>query len=66
MISNADILRAASILVDLHGSTADIHAAQLQDDKLDQGDMDGRESWRQIRVAVDELLAIKPERVLTH
>ena len=57
MISNADIYRAANMLIERHGAEALTEAAKMIDKMLDGGDLDGRAVWQQIRRAIAELQA---------
>ena len=56
MISNIDIYRTANELIKQHGDNAPIHAATRADAMLEAGDLDGQAVWKQILVAVNELL----------
>jgi hypothetical protein len=55
------IYPTAAQLVIKHGLEAPIHAASKVDEMLAKGDLEARDTWRQILKAVDELLAIKRE-----
>ena len=61
MTPDLDIYRSASLLVKQHGDDAPIHAAMYADERLDEGDMDGKLVWLSILAAVKELLAKEPE-----
>ncbi len=60
MTPDLDIYRAASVLVDQHGTDAPIHAAMRVDALLEAGDLDGRAVWRHILAASEELLRTEP------
>ena len=57
MVPDADIWRAANLLVREHGEDAEITAARRAGEMLDQGDRDGQRVWQRIRRAVAELQA---------
>ena len=57
MTSDIDIYRAAHLLVKNYGDDAPVHAAVRIDELMERGDLDGRDVWRRILRAVDELLA---------
>jgi hypothetical protein len=46
MINEPDILRAAKLLIDLHGEDATLRAAQRANELLGEGDFDGSAVWR--------------------
>ena len=50
MIDNKDIWRVAKLLVKAHGENAEAIAAQHIDERLAEGDLVGRDVWRQILV----------------
>ncbi len=60
MVTDLDIYRSAKLLVDEHGDTAAIEAAQQADALLDAGDLDGAAVWRRIVRAVRGLLRRVP------
>ena len=60
MVDDLDIYRSARLLVDQHGDTAAIEAAQQADALLDAGDLDGYAAWKRIVRAVRELLSREP------
>ena len=60
MITDLEIYHSASVLIRHHGDDAAIHAAQMIDEMLDRGDMDGRETWKRIAAAVDRLMVDGP------
>lgn len=67
MTSDLDIYRSAKLVIDIHGDAANIHVAQMLDEMLDRGDMEGRATWKRIGAAVDEMMAEKPAAgVRTH
>jgi len=55
-----DIWRVAKLLVKTHGENAEAIAAQHVDARLAEGDMVGRDMWRQVLAAVQELQRVKP------
>ena len=57
MVPNADIWRAAALLIREHGNEAAATAARRAGEMRDQGDCDGRCIWQRIRRAVVELQA---------
>ena len=57
MIPERGIWRAANLLIDEHGTDAEIVAAQRADEMLDRGDRDGQVVWLRIRRAIVELQA---------
>ena len=59
-LTELEIFQSAAVLIREHGDDAPIHAAQMIDDMLDKGDMDGRDTWKRIAVAIDRLLADGP------
>jgi hypothetical protein len=56
MTSNLDVYRSANELIKQHGDDARFHAAQMIDEMLDKGDLDGQAVWKQILSAIEELL----------
>lgn len=60
MLAEADIWRAAALLIDRYGSRAADEATKRADDMLAQGDMEGRAVWRRIRKAVCKLQQTEP------
>ena len=54
-ITNLDIWRSASVLLNRYGAGASLHAANRADEMLDAGDLDGRAVWGRIYEAVIEL-----------
>jgi hypothetical protein len=57
MVPDADIWRAATLLIREHGDEAAATAARRAGEMHDQGDCDGRRVWQRIRRAVVELQA---------
>jgi hypothetical protein len=57
MIPELDIWRAATLLIQQHGSEAEIVAAQRADLMLERGDLDGQQLWMRIGRTVVELQA---------
>jgi hypothetical protein len=57
MISDPDIWRAANLLIQRHGTDAEIEAAKRADQMLERGDLDGNALWKQIRRAIVALQA---------
>ena len=60
MIGSKDIWRVAKLLAKAHGENAEAIAAQHADERLAEGDLVGRDIWRQILAAVQELQRVKP------
>jgi hypothetical protein len=54
-IENIDIYSIANGLVKHHGVAATIHAATLVDERLDDGDLDGKAKSKRVLAAVEEL-----------
>jgi hypothetical protein len=59
MISELDIYRAANLLIDRHGGDALIEAATMVDGMLELGDPEGRQVWRRIKTAIEQLQAAR-------
>jgi hypothetical protein len=57
MISELDIYRAANLLIDRHGGDALIEAARMIDRMLELGHPEGRQVWRRIKRAIEQLQA---------
>ena len=57
MISDPDIWRAANLLIQRHGTDAEIEAAKRADQMLERGDLDGNAVWKRIRRAIIALQA---------
>jgi len=57
MISDSDIYRAASLLINLHGFDAMVAAAKLLDVSLDRGDLEARLVWSRVKKAIETLEA---------
>ena len=57
MVPNADIWRAAALLIRKHGNEAAATAARRAGEMRDQADWDGQRVWQRIRRAVVELQA---------
>jgi len=57
VISELDIYRAASLLIDRHGGDAVVEAAQMIDRMLELGDPEGRLVWKRIKRAIEHLEA---------
>jgi hypothetical protein len=57
VISELDIFRAANLLIDRHGGDAVVEAAQMIDRMLELGDPEGRQLWRRIKRAIEQLQA---------
>jgi hypothetical protein len=57
MVPDIDIYRAANILIERYGDNAVIEAAKRLDTMLERGDLAGRDVWRRIRQAIDDLQA---------
>ncbi|WP_207479612.1 DUF6961 family protein [Arenibaculum pallidiluteum] len=53
----ADIYRAANLLIQQHGDEAAIHAAMRADELREQGDEAGYATWKRIVTAIDALQA---------
>ena len=62
-----DIYRAANILIRDHGEDAVIEAALRVDKMMEEGDLDGRATWRRILTAIEKLLSKEcPEDASVH
>ena len=59
-VSDADVWRAAVLLVGRHGSAAPTHAALRADELMAAGDTKGWTVWDRICCAVEELLRDEP------
>jgi len=59
MIDNKDIWRVAKLLGKTHGENAEDIAAQHVDERLAEGDLVGRDIWRQVLAAVQELQRLR-------
>jgi hypothetical protein len=57
MVSEIDIWRAASLLIDQHGENAEIVAAHRADELWEREDHEGRAVWLRIKRAIAELQA---------
>ena len=57
MIPELDIYRAANLLIDRHGGDALVEAAKMIDRMLELGDPEGRQVWRLIKRAIEQLQA---------
>jgi hypothetical protein len=57
MVSDPDIWRAASLLIQQHGDEAELVADKRSAEMLIDGDLEGREMWVRIRRAIIELQA---------
>jgi hypothetical protein len=57
MISELDIYRPANLLIDRHGGDALIAAARMIDRMLELGDPEGRQVWKRIKHAIEQLQA---------
>jgi hypothetical protein len=55
VISELDIFRAANLLIDRHGGDAVVEAAKMIDRMLELGDPEGRQVWRRIKAAIEQL-----------
>jgi len=51
--SDKDIWRSANLLIQQHGEDAGIHAAQMVDKFLEEGDLDGHKTWLRILKAIE-------------
>ncbi len=60
MIADADIFRAASLLIKRHGAEAPVVAAQRADELFAAGDLVGGAVWKEILGAIGELTRTKP------
>jgi hypothetical protein len=57
VISELDIYRAANQLIERHGGDARVEAAGMSDRMLELGDPEGRQVWRRIKRAIEQLQA---------
>jgi hypothetical protein len=55
VLSELDIYRAANLLIDRHGADALIAATQMIDRMLQLGDSEGRQVWKRIKHAIEQL-----------
>ena len=55
MVSEKDIYRAAHALIQQHGETANVAAAQRIDELDERSDREGVLVWKRIKQAVEEL-----------
>ena len=55
MTSELEIYLSAKLLIDRHGDDAVIEAAMVADKMLEQGDLDGLATWKQILKTIEEL-----------
>ncbi len=55
MISDFDIYRAATIIIERYGETARLHATTCADAMREAGDPDAHAMWKRILRAVEEL-----------
>ncbi len=55
-----DIWRSAQQCIKSYGDDATIHAAMRADELLEQGDLDGAGTWRQVITAIEELQNMEP------
>ena len=51
--SDKDIWRSANLLIQQHGENARIHAAQMVDKFLEEGDFAGQRTWLHILKAIE-------------
>jgi hypothetical protein len=61
MATDADIWRAASTLVELHGENAMCRALASVGLLIERGDFRAAEQWRRVAVAAEMLLSRHPE-----
>jgi hypothetical protein len=57
MVPDPDIYRAANLLIDRHGEEALVAAAMMIDLMVELGDPEGRQVWRRIKAAIEQLQA---------
>jgi hypothetical protein len=57
VISELDIYRAAHLLIDRHGGDALVEAARMIDRMLELSDPEGRQVWKRIKRAIEQLQA---------
>jgi len=62
MVEDADILRAAKLLIDQHGLNAPMLAVRWADEMLAAGDVEGRALWLLILAVVEELIRREPRQ----
>jgi hypothetical protein len=55
VISELDIYRAANLMIDRHGGDALIEAVRMIDRMLELGNGEGRQVWRRIKQAIEQL-----------
>jgi hypothetical protein len=57
VIPELDIYRAANLLIDRHGGDALVEAARMIDRMLELSDPEGRQVWKRIKRAIEQLQA---------
>jgi hypothetical protein len=60
VIDDADIWRAAGLMIKTHGGDAALVAAQRADALLAEGDVEGEQIWKRIADAISELQRTTP------
>jgi len=55
MVSDLDIYRAANLLIERHGTEAELVASHRANEMRARGDTDGQLVWRQIKRAIEAL-----------
>jgi hypothetical protein len=61
MIDNKDVWRVAKLLVKAHGENAEAIAGKHVDERLAEGDLIGRDIWRRVLAAIEELQRTTPK-----
>ncbi len=61
MISDLDIYRAASVIIERYGEDAQTHSTKRASAMLDKGDLDAYAVWKRILRAVEELQGAEPK-----
>jgi triphosphoribosyl-dephospho-CoA synthetase len=65
-VSDLDILRTATLVIQQHGESAAYYAAGRADELLEQGTVTGAATWRKIVEAIEKLQAMEPEGGARH
>ncbi len=58
------VVRTAKLLIEEHGGSAPLQAAQRADELLDEGDIDGSMFWGQIHEVIEEITRNRSEKDL--
>ncbi len=58
------VVRTAKLLIEEHGASAPLRAAQRADELLDEGDIDGSMFWGQTHEMIEEITRNRSEKDL--